>query len=43
MLHNFIIRKGIYEDIDKITAVMEQVKDCMENPEWFVADDRFTI
>ena len=43
MLHDFIIRKGIYEDIDKITAVMEQVKDCMENPEWFVADDRSWI
>lgn len=36
----FLIRKARLQDVDGIAAVMEEAKQTMENPDWFVADDR---
>lgn len=40
MNEDFTLRLAEQQDIDGIFNVMEQVKETMERPEWFVADDR---
>lgn len=43
MTEEFVIRRADMGDVDLIEGVMELTRQTMENPEWFVADDRAWI
>lgn len=39
----FKIRKAEMQDLDEIMEIMDACKKDMENPEWFVADDKYYV
>lgn len=39
MVRHFKIRRAVYQDIHQIAELMDQAKEGMKHPEWFVSDD----